>query len=594
MHPVKPERRQFLGRVALGTGTVIAAGLVGCDDDVTVAFVHGVASGDPLADRVILWTRATPSRQTSVIIDWEVARDDAFRVPVAAGSVSTGAARDYTVKVDVTGLQPGTVYFYRFRHGDTRSETGRTRTLPAAGTAQVRFALFSCANYPAGYFHVYAEAARHDDLDAVIHVGDYLYEYGMGEYATADALALGRVPEPTGETITLDHYRRRYAQYRGDRDLQTIHARHPFICVWDDHEIANDAYKDGAENHDDVSEGEYALRRAAAVTAWYEWLPVREPEPGNPLRTYRSFDFGGLVALHMLDTRHIGRDRQLDYADFIDPATGTFDAAGFAAALGAPDRQLLGAAQMQWLQNRLAQSDATWQVLGQQVLMGRMYLPAPLLTPEPTNPSVSFAQYTEIATAFLTYQAIAAQLTAAGQPVDPANLLAAGMTMAQLQIVNDPAMQAVIAAPSVPYNLDAWDGYPAAREAVYATVRALDKNLVVLSGDTHNAWANDLRDMHGNTVGVEFAGSSVSSPGLEEYLPGMPPDELRAGVMQLIPTLRYANTALRGYLLATFTPERARADWYFVDSVKTPQYSATLERSLAVLPGAGNRRLVEI
>ncbi len=592
MQPTNPDRRQFLSHVALGTGSVIATSLTGCA--VNIAFNHGVASGDPLADRVILWTRVTPSYNTTVEVHWEVAREDAFQVIVASGRVATSATRDYTVKVDATGLQPGTVYYYRFRHGNVHSETGRTRTLPAAGTAQVRFALFSCANHPAGYFHVYAEAARHDDLDAVIHVGDYLYEYGMGEYATADAVALGRVPDPTGETITLDQYRRRYAQYRSDRDLRAVHARHPFICVWDDHEIANDAYKDGAENHDGVSEGEYALRRAAAVTAWYEWLPVREQEAGNPLRTYRSFDFGGLVALHMLDTRHIGRDRQLDYADFIDAATGAFDAAGFAAAVGAPDRQLLGAAQMQWLQTQLAQSNATWQVLGQQVLMGRMYLPAPLLTPEPTNPSVTFAQYSEIATAFLTYQAIAAQLTAAGQPVNAANLLAAGMTLAQLQIVNDPAKQAIITAPSIPYNLDAWDGYPVARETVYATARTLDKNLVVLSGDTHNAWANDLRDVHGNAVGVEFAGSSVSSPGLEEYLPGMPPDELRAGVMQLIPTLKYANTALRGYLLATFTPERARADWYFVDSVKTPQYSATLERSLAVLPGAGNRRLVEV
>lgn len=592
MQPQSPNRRLFLSRVALGTGTVIAAGLTGCS--VNVAFNHGVASGDPLADRVILWTRVTPSFHGNVEIQWEVARDDDFRVSVASGSVITSAARDYTVKVDATGLRAGTTYFYRFRHGNTYSEIGRTRTLPSPGTAQVRFALFSCANYPAGYFHVYAEAARHDDLDAVIHVGDYLYEYGMGEYATADAEALGRVPDPASETITLDHYRRRYAQYRGDPDLRAIHARHPFICVWDDHEIANDAYKDGAENHDGASEGEYALRRAAAVTAWYEWLPVREQEPGNPLRTYRSFDFGGLVALHMLDTRHVGRDQQLEYADFIDPTTGAFDAAGFAAALGALDRQLLGPAQTHWLQQQLADSSATWQVLGQQVLMGRMFLPAPLLTPEPTNPTVSFAQYTEIATAFLTYQAIAAQLVAAGQPVDAAHLLAAGMTMAQLQIVNDPAMQAIISAPSIPYNLDAWDGYPVARETVFAMARALDKNLVVLSGDTHNAWANDLRDLQGNAIGVEFAGSSVSSPGLEEYLPGMPPDELAAGVMQLIPTLKYADTARRGYLLATFSAERARADWYFVDSVKTPQYTATLARSLAVLPGAGNRRLVEI
>lgn len=588
-------RRQFLAQMALGAGTAVTAvSLGGCDDDVSVSFDHGVASGDALSDRVILWTRATPSKAADLEITWEIALDADFRSLVGKGEFSTGAARDYTVKVDAGGLLPGQRYYYRFRHGDVSSETGRTRTLPVGSVDEVKLGMFSCPNYPAGHFHVYAEAAKRDDLFAVVHLGDYIYEYGPGEYATADAAALGRVPVPAHETVSLEDYRLRYAQYRSDPDLRALHARHPFICIWDDHEVANDAYKDGAENHTTPDEGDYALRRAAAVTAWYEWLPVREQEAGNPLRIYRSFEFGDLLALHMLDTRHIGRDRQLDYADYIDATSGAFDATSFAADMGDTNRQLLGLTQTQWLQTRMQVSGAIWQVLGQQVLMGRMHLPAPLLTPDPTNPSVSFAEYGVIATAFITYQTLAAQLAAAGTPVDATHLMAAGMTADQLAIVNDPGKQAIIAAPSIPYNLDAWDGYAVARETVLGMARTLDKNLIVLSGDTHNAWANNLQDLAGNPVGVEFACSSVSSPGLEEYLAGTSPAELSAGVMQLIPTLKYAETALRGYTVVTLTPSLARADWYFVDSVKSATYSASLGKTLTSLPGAGNRTLIEV
>lgn len=586
------QRRQFLRHMALGA-TAAAAGLAGCRGGVSVSFPQGVASGDPLADRVILWTRALPSDAEILTVAWEVAQDAAFTQVAARGQAEASAARDYTVKVDAAGLQPGRAYYYRFKAGEAVSPVGRTRTLPTGAVSQAKLAVFSCPNHPAGFFHVYAEAAKRDDLDAVVHLGDYIYEYGMGEYATADAQALGRVPVPGHELYTLADYRARYAQYRGDADLQALHARVPFLCVWDDHEIANDAYRSGAENHG-VGEGDYAARRAAAVQAWHEWLPVRTPDPANPLLIHRSFDFGDLLSLHMLDTRHGGRDRQLDYADYIDPATGAFDGAAFSAAMSDPARQLLGQTQTQWLQAAMAGSSATWQTLGQQVLMGRMALPAPLLTPDPQNPTVTFAQYGVIATAFITYQTIAAQLAAAGQPVTPDNLLAAGMTAEQLAIVNDPAQQAIISAPSIPYNLDAWDGYAVARETVFGMARALDKNLVTLSGDTHNAWANDLLDLSGNRIGVEFACSSVSSPGLEEYLPAMAPAELSAGLLQLIPTLKYADTSRRGYLLVTFTHAEARADWHFVDTVKSRAYSPSLGRSLRTLPGAANRALLEV
>jgi alkaline phosphatase D len=591
-----PYRRQFLGQIALaavaaGTGL----GLGGCDDDEVVAFLHGVASGDPMADRVILWTRVTPAADGHrYVIAWEIAVDAEFKTLVGKGAFNTGAERDYTVKVDATGLQPASNYYFRFKHGGRVSSVGQTRTLPTGAVGQARLGVFSCSNFPAGYFHVYAEAAKRDDLDAVLHLGDYIYEYGRDGYASTDAAAMGREVNPINELLSLSDYRSRYAQYRGDADLRALHARVPFICVWDDHEIANDSFEDGAENHDPASEGSFTTRRAAAVQAYREWLPIREADPSDPLRIYRSFDFGDLLSLHMLDTRIVGRDRPLDYADFIDLATGAFDDAGFAAAMADPERQLLGVEQTAWLQGRLAASTATWQILGQQVLMGRMNLPAPLLTPSPQNPSVSFAEYGVIATAFGTYQAIAAQLAAVGLPATPENLLAYGMTAEQLAIVGDPANQAIVQAPSIPYNLDAWDGYYVARETVLGMAQAMDKNLVVLSGDTHNAWASDLRTMTGAQVGVEFATPGVSSPGLEEYLPDMNPAELAAGVQQLIPTLEYANSHQRGYMLLTVTATEARADWYFVDTVKSRDYAFGLQKSLKTLAGTGNRKIVAV
>lgn len=603
MSNVNDSRRHFLQNVAVGTAVATTGiSLSGCGGDdatvlptPTVSFNYGIASGDPLSDRVILWTRATPSTDFTPGIDWEIASDEAFATIVSKGSVSTDASKDYTVKVDASGLKPATNYFYRFKHGSTTSSVGRTRTLPTGSVAQVKLAVMSCANYPAGYFQVYAEAAKRSDLAALVFLGDYIYEYPKDGYASEDAVKLDRVSKPANELLTLADYRTRYAQYRSDADLKTIHAKLPFICIWDDHEVANDAYKDGADNHDASKEGSFIARRTVALQAYYEWLPVRMPDAANPLRIYRSFDFGNLFSLHMLDTRLIGRDLQLDYANFISPTSGAFDSAAFAQAMGNPNRQLLGTAQTQWLQGQLAASTATWQVLGQQILMGKMYLPSPLLTPTPQNPSVSFTQYSKIATAFITYQKITETLAAAGNTKPtPADYLNAGMTQEQLAIVADPKNQAIIQAPSIPYNLDAWDGYEAPRQTVYGMVKALDKNLIVVSGDTHNAWANDLNDINGNPIGVEFATSSVSSPGLEEYIPGQNPLELAAGVQQLIPTLKYANTYQRGYMVLDITPQAVTAEWTMVSTIKSKTYTVIKDKNLKVLPGKGNRRIVSV
>jgi len=589
-------RRDFVRRASLAAAAVSGAALTACggSNSLVVKFLHGVASGDPLTERVILWTRVTASDARDITLDWEIASDRAFKNVVNGGSTSTGPARDFTVKIDASGLRAGEVYYYRFRYEDITSPVGRTRTLPEGHVTQARLAVFSCANYSSGYFNIYAEVAKRDDIDVALHLGDYIYEDGPGGYATADAARLGRMPEPARELLSLDDYRARYAQSRRDPDLQAVHASLPFICVWDDHEIADNAYATGAGNHDPATEGDYALRRAAALQAYLEWLPIRSPDPQNLLEIFRAFEFGDLLTLHMLDTRHIARARQLDYADYYNPVTGVFDAARFAADMASPARPMLGAPQMRWLQDGMSASRATWQVLGQQVLMGRMYLPMPLLAPDPRTPMVSLAEYGAIATAFATYQAVVAQLTAGGAPVTPQALLAAGMTAEQLAIVNDPAKQAIMAMPSIPYNLDAWDGYPLDREAVLAMAKALDKNLVVLSGDSHNAWAHDLKDAQGSQVAVEFAGSSVSSPGLEEDLPNVHPAALTLGLLQLVPTLKFANTALRGWLLVSFSHAEARADWYFVDTVKSRQYTDIGAFALKALPGAGNRRIVPV
>jgi alkaline phosphatase D len=539
---------------------LLATGLTACsaDKETTVLFSHGVASGDPLTDRVILWTRATVSKSdTPVTLQWQVAKDSGFADVVASGSVVASAETDYTAKVDAIGLTAGTSYHYRFTHDAQVSPVGRTKTLPTGAVSQVKLAVFSCANYPAGHFNVYADAANEPGLDLAVHLGDTIYEYGRGGFASADAAALGRLVDPAGETVSLSDYRRRHAQYHSDPDLQALLATVPFVVVWDDHEVANDAWTGGAENHDPATQGDYQARRASAFQAFHEWMPTRLPDPAHPEVIYRSFDFGTLASLHMLDTRHLGRDKQLVITSYFG-ADGSFDTARFTTDMSNPARQLLGATQTTWLQGKLAASAATWQLLGQQVVMGRMNVPVPIATQQ-----VTVTQYAAIAQKAAT---------------NPASL-----TAAELAILN---------APSIPYNLDAWDGYMAARETVLGTARALDKNLVVLSGDTHNAWGNDLDDLAGNKVGVELAGSSVTSPGLEAVFTADDPALFAAGITQLIGPLVYADTSRRGWLLVTATPAQVTGDWRFVSTVASRTYTSTSGKVLKVLPGAAGRRLV--
>lgn len=323
-------------------------------------FYHGVASGDPLEDRVIIWTKVTPDDPLDEIeVQWRMALDTSMTQIVASGTFITDADRDYTVKVDAEGLEPNTFYYYDFNALGAFSLRGRTKTLPET-TEQIRLAVMSCSNYEYGYFNAYKYLSERNDIDLVLHLGDYIYEYEVGGYS---AFIDGRTHEPEDETISLDDYRTRYSHYRLDPDLRAAHQQYPWVTVWDDHESANDAWKDGAQNHDDT-EGPWDDRLANSKQAYYEWLPVRGT-PDQPL--FRSFDIGGLINLAMLDTRIHGRDEQVG-------ATSQ--------EISSPDRTLLGEDQKTWLASEISNSEATWNVLGQQVMVAPLEIFGNPLNPD--------------------------------------------------------------------------------------------------------------------------------------------------------------------------------------------------------------------
>jgi len=569
----KITRRELIQKSLFGFGALsLSAGFTGCNDSsdresttLQVNFEHGVASGDPLQDRVILWTRLTPNDSNARLqVTWEIALDDQFKQIIKTDKVTTAKAQDFTVKVDATNLKPDQRYFYRFSFGNKVSPVGQTKTLPI-NPSKVSFAVCSCANYPAGYFYVYREMAK-QDVDVVIHLGDYIYEYGQGGYATEDAVKLGRTlaADNNQEIIKLDDYRKRYALYRKDKDLQTLHHRHPFIVIWDDHELANDTWREGAENHQ-ANEGAFLDRKLAALQAYFEWMPIRPISANDHLNIYRQFDFGSLVQLTMLDTRILARDKQLEYTDYIT-ASG-MDFQRFQTDLTNQNRTLMGYTQREWLQQKLAQSKATWNVLGQQVLMGKILIPAELLVPLSAVLSGNATQ----------------------EVLNQINTMIMELVQLKMRVLQgDPTLTAIEKArltTVAPYNLDAWDGYYAEREILYGTLKALNKKVVVLAGDTHNAWSSELYSQAGDFVGVELATSSVSSPGIEKYL-NIPVEQLQQFEMAfttLIDELDYTNLNQRGYLNVSFTATQVQADWIYVDTIKEPQYTVDTKRGHQVV-----------
>ena len=552
-------RRDFLKNSAFFTGAAwLSTSVFGCSSTVKVAknsspiqFLHGVACGDPLTDSLILWTKVTPAQQPdSVQLLLEVSENADFSTVKHQQLCLARKEADYCCKVDLTGLMPGRSYYYRFSDSTTQSTTGHGKTLPIGSVAQVRFAVVSCSNYPAGYFHVYQQVAQ-QQLDAVLHLGDYIYEYEQGGYATEHSVALGRTlaADNQAEIVSLTDYRKRYALYRSDRDLQQAHASHSFICVWDDHEITNDAWTDGAENHQ-ATEGDYQVRKLNALQAYYEWMPIRPLVSGQQQSLCRSFAFGDLVDLHMLDTRIEGRMKQLDYSQYTN-AQGQFDQQQFSQDLSSSNRTLLGLKQQQWLQQQLLQSKGKYQVLGQQVLMAKMWLPAELLKalakPE---------------------QDLADKMMELAKLKQQAKLTEAEQLRLSTQM---------------PYNFDAWDGYPYERELIYQTAQKAGKPLVVLAGDTHNAWASSLHNQQGQKAGIELATASVTSPGIEYYLKldTKKVEQLARLMPVLIDELEYCDLHQRGYLLVEFTAEQVLAQWYAVSSILDKNYQTSLIHSAA-------------
>ena len=499
------------------------------------AFRHGVASGDPLLDSVIIWTRVSGSTGEPVRVIWQVAADAAMRTILRSGEINAVREHDFTVKVDVGDLPAGQQLYFRFIADGVESTLGKTRTLPSGELDSARFAVVTCSNYPAGFFHAYREIANRDDLDAVIHLGDYIYEYGLGGYATERAEELGRVPDPAREITSLGDYRRRHAQYKTDKDLQAMHAQHPMIAIWDDHEICNDSWRTGAENHND-GEGRWSRRRDAAIQAYFEWMPIRGVARGKRSRIFRDFRYGNLLSVIMLDTRMYGRDRQ-------PQTTPEMSAEMVNSVLGDRKRRMLGKRQERWLRESLQRArGTTWQVIGQQVLV------APVKVPD-LEPFVDLD----------------------GPSSAPRDVLEYTIAMSKY---------------NPPMELDTGDGYSAAREDMFADLAEFATNPLILSGDLHTSIAANLVPANAQEpVAVEFMPSSVSSPGISEYLPEHRPGSASEATLELNPNLQYLETTRRGWLCLSLTTEECTGEWHLLDTVHSREYSSSVDRRMSVASG---------
>ncbi|GAA0738372.1 alkaline phosphatase D family protein [Sphingomonas japonica] len=536
------DRRSLLLTGTLGLGAFAVPGfaqLAGVPG--ARGFTHGVASGEPGAHSMLLWTRYVPADGDAVKLRAEIAETPDFARVIRGGEMITGPWRDHSAKITVAGLEPGRRYHYRFVAPDgSVSATGRTRTLPEGAAERFTAAVFSCSNIGFGYFNAYAHAAARGDLDLTIHLGDYFYEYAPDNYPAADQLVGNRVPQPMKEIVALADYRLRYASYRADPDLQAIHAAAPMVVQWDDHESANDSWEGGAQNHQD-GEGDWLARKAAAMQAFREWLPVSD----EPWAEYR---IGTLASLFRTETRLLGRSKPPELAPLFvgggDPVAAL--TAFRDGAWQDPAATMMGSVQEAWLDGAMARSvrdGVAWQVVGFGTIMGNTRAPEEALgwikadAPERTK-------------AYVT----------------------AGVTASKL---------------GLPSNLDNWGGYPAARARFLKSAQALGGSTIVLAGDSHNAWAYDLAQ-DGRPAATEFAGQGVTSPGYESAV-AIDPKQVAAALVRTNPELKWCDTSRRGYMALTLTPGEARNDWVFVDTVRmrgtgaSVGHTATVERGRNVM-----------
>jgi alkaline phosphatase D len=552
---MKIDRRKALAMLGLGGAAPAAAQT---PKPLGVTFQHGVASGDPTQDRVVLWTRITPeSPHSQIAYTWALNPLDRRAGGAKKGSGVTGPERDFTVKVDVAGLDPGRAYTFAFKAEGVTSPTGLTRTLPAGKTDDMVLAVASCTLFPNGYFNAYQAIADLPRVDAVLHLGDYIYEYGgPGSYGMDSAVAAERPHDPPREILSLADYRRRHAQYKADPATQAAHARAPWIVVWDDHETANDSFATGAQNHTPGAEGDWTTRKAAALKAYFEWMPIREPAAGGSLAeaAMRSFHFGDLASLIMVETRLTARDQQVTLDGDAPEVNGKRDLTRLKAKLADPRRRMMSETQEAWIGAELARSvkaGHAWQVIGNEVVMARVMPANPKrdLTPE---------QYAAI-------------------PEESKKRVARYEAAAAL---------------GLPVGLDMWDGYPADRERLYDQFKRANARPIVVSGDSHSFWANELHDAAGKRVACEFGTTSITSPGAGEISPGINAGDLIAKANDEV---LFNDQVSQGFVLLTLTRDQAKAEMVAVSTIVSKDFTTKVVKAFAATPeGAGVSGLKEV
>ena len=517
-----------IGGLMLPGGAAMAQALLGL-----TGFTHNVASGEPGPDSVLLWTRYVNPTGGPSKVRVEISESQDFAKIAGGGQMVTGPWRDHTVKITVDNLAPGKWHWFRFIAPDgSISPVGRTKTLPVGKAAKFNIAIFSCSNLGFGEFNAYGHAAARDDIDLVLHMGDYIYEYARGGYDGGAKFAARIFPD--AEILTLADYRLRYASYRSDKQLQALHANFPMIPNTDDHEGSNDMWEGGAQNHQ-ADEGDWTNRKNAAMQVWREWLPVGETP-------WKEYPIGELATYYRTDTRAVGRSKPAFAGDLMRAADPAKALAEFRdGAWMDPSMTMMGTEQESWLYKAIARNKGTWAVVGSGTNMGWNFTPEGALDWFPKD-----------------------------APERNRNFARNGIAAAKA---------------GLPYNLDNWGGYPAARSRLLGAAQRADANLVVVTGDSHNGWAFDLPE-GGKPAGVEFGGHSVTSPGFESATQGTDPAVIARGLLEASKQeLRWVDTSNRGYMHLSLTPQAATNEWVFMASVKDLAMATKPGHRMRVRPG---------
>ena len=512
-------------------------------------FVHGIASGDPDQTSVVIWTRVSHV-EGNVDVQWQLATDASFNSIVKKGRFQTSSSRDFTVKVIVDNLTTNGKYYYRFIANDVSSPVGQTRTLPVGHIDNLVLALATCANYPFGYFNAYDAIAKDSSIDMVVHMGDYIYEYGIDGFGGSEGKRIGRNHLPNHEILTLEDYRLRHAQYKTDKGSLAMHARHPLIVMWDDHETANNPWMEGASNHQ-PEEGDWQARRQASLQAYYEWLPVRDPVHEIDRQNYwRHYKFGDLASLITLESRHSGRSEQISLDKNLPHLHNKQQAQDFMHdVVGASNRNMLSKDMEAFLEKELKESvDAgrRWRIIGNPSVMAKS-----------TSPPLNIPFFDQLKN----------ELQHNGQNKQQKKL-AELIHLGELDI---------------PADFDMWDGYPAARERFYQIAKeAGAQDLLVVSGDSHSYWANALYDADEKPMGVELGSTGISSPrslmklgtqAMKKY------DELN---MAHNKEIVWADGRHRGYIRLEINQQGGHADFITVSNVESLEYETKIIHSVDI------------